>query len=579
MRSFRHWTKFLIISKWRGEKVNYSEFKEILNKFSKKEISDFLGDKIYDAIIEWSDSEDAYTKSSLIDLLVSINGYGLFRDKSFRMRFFKSVPIDVLKKALSSKLDDHEKLASKAAKINFEDNEFYRVMFYEFLKCPEYTFADYIQENMLEEITHSSTKFYELLDYQYLIKQQAIYELTKETPLGRKILIHMPTGTGKTKTAMHILTHYFNFVDEKALVIWVAHTKELLGQAFETFSSVWSHLGLRNISVEKSWGLGEHSINSGMIFTTIQSLQTMRKNNPELYNTISQKITLMVYDECHKIGAKETNKIVADFSKTTTDSKKHFIGLTATPGRTTVASLENRIFNEFFDRKIEIDTHLVDRISMGKNQAINNKQHLDIIPYFQSRKILSKLIKEELKYDVPEDLIDEIRKEAHNKNEKFSDELIEKIAKNKARNSVILEKLKQLNSENQPTIVFACSVDHAKMLSAFLNIENIPNSLVYGDMLPSIREKAISDFKDKDNNVNIIINYDILTTGFDSTNIECVFITRPTKSVILYSQMIGRGLRGPQMGGGETCLLVDVIDNLTAFDENEAFSHFDSYWR
>lgn len=559
--------------------MNYSKFKEILNKFSKKEISDYLGDKIYDAIIEWSDSEDAYTKSSLIDLLVNINGYGLFRDKSFRIRFFKSVSIDFLKKALNSNLDNHEKLASKASKINFEDNQFYRLMFSEFFKCPEYTFTEYTQENMLEEISHSSTKFYELLDYQYLIKQQAIYELTKETPLGRKILIHMPTGTGKTKTAMHILTHYFNFVDDKALVIWVAHTKELLGQAFETFSSVWSRLGLQNISVEKSWGLGEHSINSGMIFTTIQSLQTMRKSNPELYKTLSKKITLMVYDECHKIGAKETNKVVADFSKTTTDSKKHFIGLTATPGRTTVDSLENRIFNEFFDRKIEIDIHLVDRISMGKNQAINNKQLLDIIPYFQSRKILSKLIKEELKYDVPDDLIKEIRKEARNKNETFSDSLIEKIARNKARNTVILEKLKQLNVENKPTIVFACSVDHAKMLSAFLNIENIPNSLVYGALLPSIREKAIADFKDKKNNVNIIINYDILTTGFDSTNIECVFITRPTKSVILYSQMIGRGLRGPQMGGGESCLLIDVIDNLVAFDENEAFTHFDSYWR
>lgn len=559
--------------------MNYSKFKEVLNKFSKKEISDYLGDKIYDTIIEWSDSEDAYTKSSLIDLLVNINGYGLFRDKSFRVRFFKSVPADVLKKALNSKFDDHEKLALKAAKINFENNDFYQLIFNEFFNCPEYTFTDYIQENMLEKIINSPTKFYELLDYQYLIKQQAIYELTKETPLGRKILIHMPTGTGKTKTAMHILTHYFNFIDENALVIWVAHTKELLGQAFETFSSVWSHLGLRNISVEKSWGQGEHSIDSGMIFTTIQSLQTMKKSNPELYKTLSQKITLMVYDECHKIGAKETSKVVADFSKTTSDSKKHFIGLTATPGRTTIDSLENRIFNEFFDRKIEIDIHLVDRISMGKNQAINNNQLLDIIPYFQSRKILSKLIKEELKYDVPDDLIKEIRKEARNKNETFSDSLIEKIARNKARNTVILEKLKQLNAENKPTIVFACSVDHAKMLSAFLNIENIPNSLVYGDMLPSIREKAIADFKDKKNNVNIIINYDILTTGFDSTNIECVFITRPTKSVILYSQMIGRGLRGPQMGGGESCLLIDVIDNLIAFDENEAFTHFDSYWR
>ena len=559
--------------------MNYSEFKEILSRFSKKEISDFLGDNIYNAIIEWSDSDDAYTKSSLIDLLVSINGYGLFREKGFRTRFFKSVSIDFLKRALNSNLDDHEQLASKAAKINFEENDFYRLMFNEFFNCPEYTFTDYIQENMFEELSHSSTKFYELLDYQYLIKQQAIYELTKETPLGRKILIHMPTGTGKTKTTMHILTHYFNFVDENALVIWVAHTKELLGQAFETFSSVWSHLGLRNIAVEKSWGVGEHSINSGIIFTTIQSLQTMRKSNPELYQALARKIKLMVYDECHKIGAKETNKVVVDFSKTTTDSKKHFIGLTATPGRTTEDSIENRIFNEFFDRKIEIDTRLVDRISMGKNQAINSEQHLDIIPYFQSRHILSKLIKEELKYEVPSDLIEEIRKEARNKKEKFSDKLIEKIARNKARNSVILEKLKQLNAENKPTIVFACSVDHAKMLSAFLNIENIPNALVYGEMLPSIREKAISDFKKKDNSVNIIINYDILTTGFDSTNIECVFITRPTKSVILYSQMIGRGLRGPQMGGGETCLLIDVIDNLAAFDENEAFSHFDSYWR
>ena len=92
-------------------------------------------------------------------------------------------------------------------------------------------------------------------------------------------------------------------------------------------------------------------------------------------------------------------------------------------------------------------------------------------------------------------------------------------------------------------------------------------------------KKAIADFKDRDNPVNIIINYDILTTGFDSTNIDCVFITRPTKSVILYSQMIGRGLRGPQMGGAETCLLIDVKENLEVYNENEAFSHFNSYWR
>mgnify|MGYP002526223809 CR=1 FL=1 len=58
---------------------------------------------------------------------------------------------------------------------------------------------------------------------------------------------------------------------------------------------------------------------------------------------------------------------------------------------------------------------------------------------------------------------------------------------------------------------------------------------------------------------NIIINYGILTTGFDSPMIESLFITRPTQSIVLYSQMIGRGLRGPEVGGTKECIVVDVI--------------------
>ena len=92
------------------------------------------------------------------------------------------------------------------------------------------------------------------------------------------------------------------------------------------------------------------------------------------------------------------------------------------------------------------------------------------------------------------------------------------------------------------------------------------------------RNKAINDFRE--GKVNIIINYEILTTGFDSTNIKCVFIARPTKSVILYSQMIGRGLRGPRMGGNAYCKLIDLKDNIEQFtNECESFMHFDNYWR
>ena len=111
-----------------------------------------------------------------------------------------------------------------------------------------------------------------------------------------------------------------------------------------------------------------------------------------------------------------------------------------------------------------------------------------------------------------------------------------------------------------------------------LSLENISNALVIGDMTPGDREKAIADFKDRNCAVNFLINFEVLTTGFDSTNIQCVFITRPTQSIVLYSQMLGRGLRGPKMGGNEECLLVDIKDNLGKYDADMAFNHFDAYW-
>ena len=72
--------------------------------------------------------------------------------------------------------------------------------------------------------------------------------------------------------------------------------------------------------------------------------------------------------------------------------------------------------------------------------------------------------------------------------------------------------------------------------------------MIVGDMPAAERSIAITRFKDRKDKLNILINYEVLTTGFDATNIECVFITRPTQSVVLYSQMLGRGLRGPEMG-------------------------------
>lgn len=242
----------------------------------------------------------------------------------------------------------------------------------------------------------------------------------------------------------------------------------------------------------------------------------------------------------------------------------------------------------FGGKLLHIDSDILNQINLGKLQALNTVAEQNIIRYFQDRRILAKMRPQKLTYKT--DFTEaEIRilggtlRDMGYDDKEYTAEQLKIFAKNKERNLAIMRQLRQLRVDKIPTIVFACSVDHAKMLSAMLTLEGIPNSLVLGNMDPMDRKKAIDAFKKRDSGVDIIINYEVLTTGFDSKNIKCVFITRPTKSIVLYSQMLGRGLRGPLMGGNEECMLIDVEVvleyNLQAFDNETAFSHFNDYWR
>src|SRR5207249_10457053 len=80
--------------------------------------------------------------------------------------------------------------------------------------------------------------------------------------------------------------------------------------------------------------------------------------------------------------------------------------------------------------------------------------------------------------------------------------------------------------------------------------------------------------------LDALFNFGVLSTGFDAPNVGCVVIARPTTSIVLYSQMVGRGLRGERVGGEATFRLVDVRDNLENFGElGDVYAHFSSYWK
>lgn len=463
-------------------------------------------------------------------------------------------------------------------KIEFRNNSMFSYLIKDYFEIFDYEFESEINEEPVKRIKMENKKqFYELYDYQYIIKQKAFNILADNKKRLYKILIHMPTGTGKTKTTMHIISQYLNFVSKgEGVIIWVAHSNELLRQAYNTFLNVWTHLAGFDINVYSGWVDFPDDVQNGILFTSIQSLESKMNTRPETFEHLGETASLIIFDEVHKSGAPVARECIDKLMRKDNEYNKKFIGLTATPGRTTEISKENSMFADEFESIINIDVDLINKVTLSEAEARNYNGSKDPIRYFQENEYLSKIEKEVLNYEVSPDLKIQIEKEIKNKTDDFSNTLVNKIAITKSRNMEIVNRIIRLNKDKVPTIVFACSVKHAKMLSAFLKLMNIDNSLVYGEMDNYDRIRAIEDFKN--NKVGVIINYDILTTGFDSTNIRCVFITKPTKSVIKYSQMIGRGLRGPKMGGNKTCLLIDVKENLITFDENKAFNHFDKYW-
>lgn len=567
---------------------------EYLRRMNLSQLKFFLGNDIQEELMKWtSDKEDPYSKEKVISILDSLNGIKLFEQVEFRKQLLLHGSEKEIKIIQQRFLTGNEKAEQNLQKVaeciahkpwNKDELSNYLMTLWGLDN------SIFDKEKIITETSFSITpndRFFELLDYQNIIKEKANYLLASGKILPR-LLIQMPTGTGKTKTAMHIIVqHYIFSLKNNGLVIWIAHTKELLEQAEDTFKNVWSHLGNQEITCYRLYDGNDLSslpeTLEGIAFCSIQTLQSIFKSKTNLLNRIKQDVRLIVFDEAHKALAAESKKVIEELMRLPDDSKNRaLVGLTATPGRTTDESDENYKLSNMFDRNvITIEPELINKMKMGHSDSLNSNPDKNIIKYFQDRKILSKINVETLKYkqSFSESELEKLKSVISSNDNDFTKEQIEMFAKDRSRNDKILNRLFELNNTNIPTIVFACSVSHAKLLSAMLTLLDIPNVVVHGELSKEERGKNIQLFKDKNNKTNIIINYGVLTTGFDSKNIQCVFITRPTKSIVLYSQMIGRGLRGPQMGGNEECLLIDIEDNVNSFNYELAFSHFDNYWQ
>ncbi len=570
-------------------------YRDYMLNFPLPKLKHYLGDQMIETLIEWSpEKESLLTKKRLATMIDCIYGSNIFKLREFRKDLLLSMKkeevLDIRDNCLSRSekaIDDPYQLIEIIARKKWGNNSISRYLLSKWGADENSLNKETDSVAITENVSSSSSRFFELLDYQYCIKQRVLFNLNSGH-LQERMFVHMPTGTGKTKTSMHTIVNYMMFPERKnGLIIWVAHTTELLLQAYDTFVNVWSHIGDGECTIYKIWGSNtiENTVEqlNGIAFCGLAKLMSIYDNDPQLFERLQKDCRLLVFDEAHKASAQKTKTVIEQLMRMPAGfENRALIGLSATPGRTTEASYYNsELSNMFGNKLIYIDSDIINQMNMGRLEALNTDIENNVIGYFQERRILSGITPKRLVYQtnftqkVLQLISEEL--ETFGVEDDYSEKQLRVFAENKDRNRVIMQELRELYNERIPTIVFACSVPHAKMLSAMLTLEGIDNSLVVGEMNPVDRKKAIDDFKNKAKNV--IINYEVLTTGFDSKNIKCVFITRPTKSVVLYSQMLGRGLRGPMMGGNEECLLIDIDDNLNAYNNESAFSHFNDYWR
>ena len=488
----------------------------------------------------------------------------MLRKREFRQEFFNTLPEKIINQAIklyepSRVSDSFEQKREFLASSPWADNTLTHKII-EALELPSSAIPhEKKQYESFVNIEPTDKSYKALKDYQSAVFYNSFEKL--KIPRAR-FIIQMPTGSGKTRTAMEIVTSFFNESQEGNVVLWLAHSSELCEQAYEAFVEIWSHVSRKHLRLVPVWGNVRHiepEFNeSALIIGGFQKLYSMVQRHQDIFTQLRRRTKLIVVDEAHKVLAPTYSKVTKAFL----GKETHVIGLTATPGRSVTSLDQNKKLAEFFfEGMVGIEAQDDSPIEYLRNKGVLSKVRRE--PLITSRNFsLSSIQRRHLerKFDFPPGFLKTVG----------SDDI---------RNLEIIKSLeKECSRDGRQIIFFGCSVDHSKFICALLTFLEIKAAHIDGETPNARRSAIIESFKKGD--IRVICNFGVLSTGFDAPKTDVVFISRPTTSIVLYSQMVGRGLRGPAIGGTETCKLIDVIDNIEGFsDENSVYDYFEEYYQ
>jgi superfamily II DNA or RNA helicase len=399
-------------------------------------------------------------------------------------------------------------------------------------------------------------------------KLHAWFQSASRAPEAGGIVV-LPTGGGKTFTAVRFLCH--GPLSRGYKVLWLAHTHHLLDQAYQSFAPLDGKEANRKgvevgliaepknaLTIRVVSGTPEHfpvstvKRSDDVLIVTLQTLRTAWENRRHLsglsdfFASAGQKL-FVVFDEAHHAPAPGYRSLINDLRKH--HRNMFLLGLTATP--TYADHRRKGWLKKLFPQEIIYEVSASKLIASGVlAKPIFERTNTGFTPSFNQRDF-EKWIG--TYRDLPESVI-------------------ENLARNRERNTLIAEVYVKNRKKYGKTIIFAERWHQCEFLCEVLRRRGVRADAVYSHIDASEASAAGRNMRAKGHNgkvlesfkkgeLDVIINVKMLTEGTDVPSVNTVFLTRDTTSRILATQMVGRALRGPKFGGTENAYIVSFTDN------------------
>ncbi|MGP4846030.1 DEAD/DEAH box helicase [Marinobacter sp. 1Y8] len=338
-------------------------------------------------------------------------------------------------------------------------------------------------------------------------------------------VIVLPTGAGKSL----VIAELARLARRKILVL--THVKELVEQNHAKYQSYGLTAGIF------SAGLKQKENRYQVTFASVQSVSANLDQFRDEYS-------LIIIDECHRVSEDDSSQYqrIIELLKQQNDTLK-VLGLTATPYRLAMGWIYRYHYRGFVRGRSE----------GGEEQAKPFQHCIYELPlsYMINRGYLTK----------PE-LIDaavaqyDFSALSQNRFGEYAEKDVNQLlSKHQRVTRAIIEQVMELAVQRKAVMIFAATVDHAREITGYLPEHQ--TALITGATDQSERDLLIQRFKQRQ--LKYLVNVSVLTTGFDAPHVDCIAILRPTQSVSLYQQIVGRGLRLDE--GKQTCLVIDYAGN------------------